>query len=83
MIGRKFNNGMVMEDASPRLSLVGGESANRSLEMWEGDDMTLEMLTDVNESDVDEDVRIQRILDCVQSQFKLDRGAIISRCKAL
>lgn len=75
MLGRKFPTG----DDSPslRLSFDGGD-ADQSLELWEGDDMTLEMLTDVNEDDVDEDVRIH-----VRYHGGLEVITYSHRCKAL
>ena len=38
-------------------SELGFESSNPALSVWDGDDMTLDMITDVNDGDVDEDVR--------------------------
>lgn len=31
---------------------------DESFSMWDGDDMTLDMVTDVNDRDVDEEVRV-------------------------
>ena len=42
---------------SPRLSL-NGEEGTQAVDLWENDDMTLDMLTDVNEDEVDEEVRM-------------------------
>ena len=76
MVGRKYVNGAVDISPSLRLSFDGSE-ADQSLEMWEGDDMTLEMLTDVNEDDVDEDVRT-----CEVYHEALRVNTVSRRCKA-
>ena len=82
MIGRKFTNGMVVEDSmSPRLSLTGDEGS-QALEMWENDDMTLDMLTDVNEDEVDEDVRPLRP-SLIRSFCMLTLCRHGPRCRAL
>lgn len=57
--GRKFTNGVLADSGfseSPSLRLTGADDEGYSI--WDGDDMTLEMLTDVNEDEVDEDVRM-------------------------
>ncbi len=60
MLGRKVNNGVLGADdyslGSPSLRLNGADGDDSG--MWDGDDMTMDMLTDVDEDDVDEDVSL-------------------------
>ncbi|THG96759.1 hypothetical protein EW026_g5133 [Hermanssonia centrifuga] len=59
MLGRKVNNGVLGADdyslGSPSLRLNGADGDDSG--MWDGDDMTMDMLTDVDEDDVDEDMQ--------------------------
>ncbi|KAH8103344.1 hypothetical protein BXZ70DRAFT_1054992 [Cristinia sonorae] len=52
--GKKFSNG-VLEVESPAVRLTR-DDADAQMSIWDGDDMTLEMLTDVNDGEVDEDM---------------------------
>lgn len=48
---------MLSDSPSRSLTLNNGTEDGRGpFSVWDGDDMTLEMVTDVNEGDVDEDV---------------------------
>lgn len=53
--GKKLTNGVLDVRDSPSLRLTRDE-ADGQMSIWDGDDMTLEMLTDVNDGEVDEDV---------------------------
>ncbi|THH29893.1 hypothetical protein EUX98_g4290 [Antrodiella citrinella] len=52
--GKKFSNG-ILEVDSPSLRLTRDETDGQP-SIWDGDDMTLEMLTDINDEEVDEDM---------------------------
>lgn len=67
--GRKFVNGILDLSDSPllRLALEGGKGdeangdGNGQQNLWDGDDMTLEMFTEVNDGELDEDVRTHKV----------------------
>ena len=60
--GKKLTNGVLEVDGSPPPKFTR-EEADAQMSIWDGDDMTLEMLTDVNDGEVDEDVsQVSRLL---------------------
>ena len=55
------------------LSLMPGMAEeDESFSMWDGDDMTLDMVTDVNDRDVDEEVRVTSHLYWVPVDARID-----------
>lgn len=60
--GKKLTNGVLEVGDSPSVRLTRDEMMDGQMSIWDGDDMTLEMLTDVNDGEVDEDV--SAVLGC-------------------